>query len=823
MLAFGAACIGGVGLAAQVIVLRFGDAMHAAGARGDTAIDVAGWMGFTATHPVDPAIVMGMQALLAGGAVVGLGVGMLFAGQPARWPSLDGAEGNDEWASVADAERAGLLESGVQQPGIHIGDLEPTKVLGLIEREAHHLVYSGPQHVLQVASSRSGKDVGPIAYTQAYWPYSIVANDPKGESYLKFAALRGALYGAVPIRFAPAVPRIGEAIYDEHGVLKGIEEFGSSRWSPFAEVRFGTAVEYTDLSQLWNQVYDPDGDRLSSENAHWYQWAIVLARGVSFKVQYDPAEPIKSVSRVGDLIAGSPSPQNKAHADLQAAAGPDSPSVLHDLFAEYLGFDIQRKQFRGMPSWANRTIERLRLEAETEIRTAMRTIGSDRSEADFAKWERERRQALAAQIARFDKVLHHPDLERDIRSITRIRGDEASSVLSTATGPLMPWFDENVMRNTAAADFVINDIQNFERPVYACVVSDVGRADVLRPIIKLFWTVALRRLFPPMKREGARVVSPHKYPCIWDMNEFATIGKMPLINEVHPLAAAYESHFFISVQTERQITENFGENEVITASSTVRIYHTPDDDDGAKALSERAGKRTVIIQTESGGGRDRQRSVQAHAQSLLTPGQARGIPKEPTFVWRDGIAVKRKRKAYCVAIVSGIQSPFYLRKMQYFYDKKLRTLIEQHPPVMPGRTRTSDLASLELAAAQAEVAKPYTPETPTRATLRESARLRKLPDVPPAENMEPPSRPASPSDSPPGDEPPPEAAPGSGSGAPPPKAGAPDAHPAPAAPDEPAARAGDTPDARARRTDPPAIGGGFGKILDLNNERERRR
>ena len=477
-----------------------------------------------------------------------------------------------------------------------------------------------------------------------------------------------------------------------------------------------------------------------------------------------------------------------------------------------------------MPSWANRTIERLRLEAETEIRTTMRTIGSDRSEADFAKWERERRQALAAEIARFDKVLHHPDLERDIRSITRIRGDEASSVLSTATGPLMPWFDENVMRNTAAADFVVNDLQNFERPVSCYVISDVGRADVLRPIIKLFWTVALRRLFPPMKRDGARIVSPHRISMIWDFNEFATIGKLPLLNEVLPVAASYGSHFFVSVQTERQITENFGENEVITPNSTVRIYHTPDDDEGAKALSERAGKRTVIIQTESGGGRDRQRSVQAHAQSLLTPGQARGIPKEPTFVWRNGIAIKRKRKAYCVAVVSGIQSPFYLRKMQYFYDRELRTLIEQHPPVMPGRTRTSDLASLELAAAQAEVAKPYTPETPTRATLRESARLRKLPETPPSDKPAPASPDAPSDDAPPDDDPPPEAPPvGSGGGAPPPKPGAPDAHPTPAAPDDPAARTGGTPDARPRRTDTPAIGGGFGKILDLNSERERRR
>jgi type IV secretion system protein VirD4 len=45
----------------------------------------------------------------------------------------------------------------------------------------HYLRHNGPEHVIAIAPTRSGKGVGLVVPTLLSWPHSVVVSDQKGE------------------------------------------------------------------------------------------------------------------------------------------------------------------------------------------------------------------------------------------------------------------------------------------------------------------------------------------------------------------------------------------------------------------------------------------------------------------------------------------------------------------------------------------------------------------------------------------------------------------------------------------------------------------
>src|SRR5262249_62429682 len=84
--------------------------------------------------------------------------------------------GSARWADIADVRKANLL-----------GDRG--MVLGRFGR--FYLRHDGPEHVLAVAPTRSGKGVGLVLPTLLTWPASAVIHDIKGENWTLTAGWRG--------------------------------------------------------------------------------------------------------------------------------------------------------------------------------------------------------------------------------------------------------------------------------------------------------------------------------------------------------------------------------------------------------------------------------------------------------------------------------------------------------------------------------------------------------------------------------------------------------------------------------------------------------
>ena len=170
--------------------------------------------------------------------------------------------GAARWADARDVAGAGLLgERGV--------------ILGLYDDR--YLRHDGPEHVLVVAPTRSGKGVGLVVPTLMTWPGSAVIHDVKGENWDLTAGWRARLSHC--LLFDPTNPL-------------------SARFNPLLEVRKGP-MEVRDVQNIADILVDPEGAR--ERRDHWEKTAHALLVGAILHVLY--AEDEKTLARVASFLA----------------------------------------------------------------------------------------------------------------------------------------------------------------------------------------------------------------------------------------------------------------------------------------------------------------------------------------------------------------------------------------------------------------------------------------------------------------------------------------------------------------------------------------
>ena len=170
--------------------------------------------------------------------------------------------GSARWADFSDVNKAGLLrDRGV--------------VLGLYRDR--YLRHDGPEHVLVVAPTRSGKGVGLVLPTLLTWPGSAVIHDIKGENWQLTAGWRA--------RFS-------------HCLLFDPTNPASARFNPLLEVRKGPH-EVRDVQNIADILVDPEGTK--DRRDHWDKTGHTLLTGAVLHVLY--AEGEKTLAHVASFLA----------------------------------------------------------------------------------------------------------------------------------------------------------------------------------------------------------------------------------------------------------------------------------------------------------------------------------------------------------------------------------------------------------------------------------------------------------------------------------------------------------------------------------------
>ncbi|MGE0851981.1 MAG: IncP-type conjugal transfer protein TraG [Hyphomicrobiaceae bacterium] len=217
------------------------------------------WLAFDAQAPD---VFARTGALAAFGGLAAGAVAIGGAARRAGARSHATTYGSARWADDAEIRHADLLgDRGV--------------VLGL--HDGRYLRHDGPEHILAVAPTRSGKGVGLVLPTLLTWPGSAVVHDIKGENWALTAGWRS--------RFSHCL------LFDPTNPL-------SARFNPLLEVRRG-AHEVRDVQNIADILVDPEGAK--ERRDHWEKTAHALLTGTILHVLY--AEEEKTLARVATFLA----------------------------------------------------------------------------------------------------------------------------------------------------------------------------------------------------------------------------------------------------------------------------------------------------------------------------------------------------------------------------------------------------------------------------------------------------------------------------------------------------------------------------------------
>lgn len=186
-------------------------------------------------------------AIAASGGLFGIFAAVIGSIWRSRWEKRVTTYGSARWAEPKDVRKAKLTKPA----GVFLG-----------RWQQGYLRHDGPEHVLAVAPTRSGKGVGLVVPTLLSWTGSAVIHDIKGENWDITSGWRSQF--STCHKFNPVDP-------------------ASARFNPLDDVRLGT-FEVRDVQNIADILIDPEGSLQSRD--HWDKTSYALLVGVILHVLY---------------------------------------------------------------------------------------------------------------------------------------------------------------------------------------------------------------------------------------------------------------------------------------------------------------------------------------------------------------------------------------------------------------------------------------------------------------------------------------------------------------------------------------------------------
>jgi len=205
--------------------------------------------GLHSTEFVLPSLIQ----LIAGFGLSFLVFGYTFKHLRANKPITD-LHGTASWSTFGDAQRLGLTGDTKGKPAVFVGGIKRAGRL-------HYLRDSGPQHMLLVAPTRSGKGVSIILPTLLSWSGSMIVTDMKGELWALTAGWRS--------------KHANQNVY-----RLDLGDPDSARFNPLSAVRLGSPHVVGDAQNIATNLVDPDGKGMDGRDGHWRKGAHALITGL---------------------------------------------------------------------------------------------------------------------------------------------------------------------------------------------------------------------------------------------------------------------------------------------------------------------------------------------------------------------------------------------------------------------------------------------------------------------------------------------------------------------------------------------------------------
>ena len=589
---------------------------------------------------------------------------------------LDNTEdlhGSARWATSKDLQETGLLTT---KQGVYVGAWKDE------QNDLRYLKHDGPEHILAFAPTRSGKGVSLVIPTLLSWQGSCIVNDIKGENWDITAGFREKA-GQTCLRFAPV-----EMDRSKRGV----------RFNPLAEIRVNTERDVSDAQNLADMLCQKPRSNAAEDDDYFRDGAISLLTGLILHVCYVAFEKGRR--------AGYPEGFTATFTELRSALSP----IFRDDDQSDLGDAGATGQSDKMN--AQQALFRQHL-------TILRDMNHDYKDED-GEWHNQWRSTDGIVTG------NHPAIAEAMQNML-VRADrEFASVHGSAIKPLRLFADPLVSYSVSGSDFRIEELVNAEKPVSLYLVVPVSDQDRLAPLVRLMYTMFVNRL-----TESYDASRTYKHRLLLLIDEFPTLGKMPIFSSALAYMGGYGLKAYLIAQDVEQITDYYGEHESITSNCHIRLAFSPNKMKTAELISDMLGTQTIQRASLSFSGERTKnvlstvsKTVEHVERPLMTPDEVSRL--KAAIKQGEGKNQRIIEAGEMLIIVSG-SYPIRGTQLLFFKDDELLrrskigpARVRGHLPPIPVVTRTSTTITVPQKSPQ-----PSEPETvPTSTsspTLRPSA------------------------------------------------------------------------------------------------------
>lgn len=535
------------------------------------------------------------------------------------------SHGSAEWATSKDIDNSDLGMYCSKNGGQYVYKKTKHKILGLIPYTSkkkivktsgvvigvnpytHNLMlHDGPEHILLMAPTRSGKGVNTIIPTGLIWAHSIMFFDPKGELWANTAMFRKKFLHQKVLKFEPLCT-----------------DGSAARWNPLAEINFRTFEELSDVSTVVSVMAKPNGEKKGGGDPFWDNSAIALLNGVIMHLLYKHYKEKLPLPCPTDIMSFLSTP-GMSTKQLFKAMG-TYPHITPDEFLEkpILNEDGSPKlDQNGMPMHIKNPLKeiygeyikdyqpfnayfgRKDIHSLEDIRLAILDRIEKGEEVDF-------QDDPSVDVDDKDKdenplyiLLTHPKVAEEAANMSNGAEQTVASIMQTAQTALAIYQDPVVQSNTAVSDFAIRDLLDPKQEVSMYLVMQVKDIATVRPIARLFINTLLNKLIRDMKFGDN--APKKKQRLLLMLDEFPQLGNMQSVELALAICAGYGIKMCIVCQDINQLNKEYTKDNSIASNCHVHVYFTPNLEAGGSATSEsiskNLGKKTIHTTSHSDGG-----------------------------------------------------------------------------------------------------------------------------------------------------------------------------------------------------------------------------
>jgi type IV secretion system protein VirD4 len=168
-----------------------------------------------------------------------------------------------------------------------------------------------------------------------------------------------------------------------------------------------------------------------------------------------------------------------------------------------------------------------------------------------------------------------------------------------------------------------------------------------------------------MDFEDGSSVARYNHRLLLLLDEFTSLGKIPIVERAIAYMAGYGVKGYFIVQDTKQLAQAYGQDNALMANCHIRIAYAPNLAETAEYLSKMLGQTTVVDKkasiSHSKTGQSRSISVSETARPLLTSGECMTLPgmsKDSNGNITPGDML----------IITAGNCPIYGRQILYFLD-----------------------------------------------------------------------------------------------------------------------------------------------------------